>query len=323
MVFVYDETHESRIVDERIELLEGFNRDDAGAAVKTCALAKEGILVAFELYQDDPVDVEVAVGPPIAEGEAEKALWLEPQYARLSLPSGILRIHTFNTLPFADGEPDAEGARIELPPGDYRLTLQRLDYDGMEKKRASARGLPAHVITLLPSSEVEPVDPLPVLLCVQHEEALPTKQYRIEEGVFHGLIVFGDPDQQCFVNIDREAVAEFGITHGTLMRMVVDEPKFKIKLNVVYHDPKKFSLQPLSKKKLKQIETHTREFATSTWLPEVDGVWSDGKGPEQVFLWCYRQISKKSVPRRLHQEWIPVRVELPGDQPWLNIVEGE
>ena len=93
------------------------------------ALGEKGLLVVFELYQDDELQAEVSLGPPVDQSEGFP--WSKPGEAFLSLPSGTLCIESMDCLRIGTEEPTDEGARLALLPGDYVVSLQCLfpDYE--------------------------------------------------------------------------------------------------------------------------------------------------------------------------------------------------
>lgn len=154
LIFLYDEAN--------LELLTSADTDvfDEGMPEEPdevfASLARDGTIVAFELEQDDMPALEVAVGPPLDEAELARGRWWPAQQAPISLPSGTLVIESYNNLRISSDFDDSEepGARIELLPGDYLLTLYRIDWDALEEaglgEDLESWGGPWHVITLTP-----------------------------------------------------------------------------------------------------------------------------------------------------------------------------
>jgi hypothetical protein len=68
VVFLYDEASAEAIRAASPTLLEGFGDDDASDPA-LARLATDGLLVAFELAQDDPVRIELRVGRQLTEAE--------------------------------------------------------------------------------------------------------------------------------------------------------------------------------------------------------------------------------------------------------------
>jgi len=104
-------------------------------------------LIVFELYQDDELQAEVSLGPPLGEAEAEGIPWSEPKKTLLSLPSGALCIESMDSLRIGADEPTDQGAQLTLPPGDYELSLQCLSREYEQDPDAL---VPEYYISLVP-----------------------------------------------------------------------------------------------------------------------------------------------------------------------------
>jgi len=173
VVFLYDEANGKTIQKANPTLLEGFSDEDA-ADPKLADLASKGLLIAYELEQDDELSIEVSVGGPLTDKELEKDRWHAVQRAPIHLPSGKLHLEGYgNFLLSPDYDPDEEpGAVVDVPPGDYVLSLYRcnweaLEEDGLWDDEKEWEG-PGQVITLTPAADVEPVaDPAPMLRFVR------------------------------------------------------------------------------------------------------------------------------------------------------------
>jgi hypothetical protein len=134
VVFLYDEANEERIRDADPEIIWGAGEDAFDDPV-TQELLAAGELLIYGLQGDGGVDLEVVAGAPLAEEELSWGQWYPPETGSLSLPSGRLCVHSYNTLPMGDNDDDPpdEGAVVEVPAGTYRVTLYRKDWDGMEE----------------------------------------------------------------------------------------------------------------------------------------------------------------------------------------------
>jgi hypothetical protein len=133
VVFLYDEAHEARIRDTDPEVIWGAGADTF-EDLTTQELLASGELLIYGQYGDGGVDVEVVIGLPLTEQELSCGEWYPPETGYLSLPSGRLCVHSYNTLPMGDNDDDPpdEGAVVEVPPGTYRVTLYRKNWDEME-----------------------------------------------------------------------------------------------------------------------------------------------------------------------------------------------
>ncbi len=133
VVFLYDEANEERIRNADPEIIWGAGAD-AFEDRTTQELLTAGELLFYGLHGDGGVDLEVVVGSPLTEKELSCGQWYPLETGYLSLPSGRLCVHSFNTLPMGDNDDDPpdEGAVVEVPAGTYRVTLYRKNWDEME-----------------------------------------------------------------------------------------------------------------------------------------------------------------------------------------------
>jgi len=169
VVFLYDEANGKEIQKADPTLLEAFSDEDA-ADPKLADLAKKGLLVAYELEQDDELSIEVSIGDPLSDGELKSGRWHTVQRAPIHLPSGKLHIEGYGNFRLSpDYDPDEEpGAVVKVPSGDYVLALYHLNWEALEED-----GLwddskdwegPQQVITLTPAADAQPVaNPAPML----------------------------------------------------------------------------------------------------------------------------------------------------------------
>lgn len=132
MVYLLDRKNLKPTMESDADFESGFSLDESEADPDLLALAKKGDFLSYELMQDDDIVVEIVVGAPLTAAELSSAKWLEPQQGFLRLPSGKLQIHSANTLPIDDDDPEEKPGKFSAEPGDYVVTLYRLDWDAME-----------------------------------------------------------------------------------------------------------------------------------------------------------------------------------------------
>ncbi|PTA68717.1 hypothetical protein C8263_05580 [Deinococcus arcticus] len=133
VVFVYDEANEARIQQADPGILWGHGDEaEDNAHPGTRAMLEEGAFLVYTLCTDNSVCAEILVGAPLSAGELAQGRWHQPQRARLSVPSGRLWVHSYNSLPIGDGPLDP-GACVQVPPGEYVGTLHRKDWGAMEQ----------------------------------------------------------------------------------------------------------------------------------------------------------------------------------------------
>lgn len=227
LVFLWDESHRVAIEASSADFEGGYADDDAEIDKPLKKLAKDGVLIAYELAQDDSVAVEVMVGPPLTKAELSLARWHKPQTAKLNIPSGVLRVDTGNTFPI-DSEPDEDEkpGRVTVPRGEYALTLYRLNWDRLSTDGLLAEGDewtgPHEVIVLTPIADAKPVKGVKPLLRLPEADTSAWKgKYSIEGTTFLGKAMAHDPRAMCFVNMDRPAAVKLGLTPGMLLRLEV------------------------------------------------------------------------------------------------------
>lgn len=159
VVFLYDDSATGRIEEANPSILEGFGEDDA-LDPRLHDLAKRGELVVFELQGDGELSIELTVGQPLEPSEVDRGEWHLPvSHARLRVPSGRLRIEGYNNLQFDPyTEEGEEGVIVDVPPGDYGLSLYRRDMFADEEESEYAN----EVVVLTPGigAEVEVASPV-------------------------------------------------------------------------------------------------------------------------------------------------------------------
>jgi hypothetical protein len=145
-IFLYDDANSQVIKEANPSLLMGYyGIPEKDVDTPLLALGEKGLLVVFELRQDDELQAEVSLGPPV---DQEKGIpWSKPREAFLSLPSGTLCIESMDCLRIGTEEPTDEGARLALPPGDYVVSLQGLSPDYEQDPDALA---PEYYLSLVP-----------------------------------------------------------------------------------------------------------------------------------------------------------------------------
>jgi len=149
LVFLYDE--------DRLEALRERPPLDDGDVDEDVILSNEGGLVVYDLLEDNELDIGICVGPPLTGEELQGRLWLGIQQTRLVVTSGRLAVESVDAARFLEEAPEDEGAVVEVPPGDYVLTLHRVDleesWEQAEVDESEPEG-PWEVVVLTPAAEV-------------------------------------------------------------------------------------------------------------------------------------------------------------------------
>ncbi|NIP60856.1 MAG: hypothetical protein GWM92_20580 [Gemmatimonadetes bacterium] len=177
VIFYYDASRLERVQAVGPTILEYFN-EDVLRDEKLDELFEDGSLVVHLLAGDGGADLEVVTGHDLTEEEKEGGRWLEPRSAWIALPSGRLRIETYNSAPFSDG--DEPGGEVRVPPGDYLLTVHSKDWTGMEMEdgddvleRAEEAGIEVY--------DGERVDDVIVLTSLDEGEDRPSRGILFED----------------------------------------------------------------------------------------------------------------------------------------------
>jgi hypothetical protein len=179
-------------------------------------LTKKGLVVGYSLYQDDGVDAEVHVGKAFTKAELAVGRWLEPQVACLKLPSGALSIESNDASRLGPEEPGEKGAVVKVPPGDYRLTLFRVDHEALDREGIEWTG-PQELLLLTPGGK--PSEAASFLLPFEHRRDTSwVGKFTIKGTHADALVWFSDYWDTFFVNLDGKACATLGLTAGRHFR---------------------------------------------------------------------------------------------------------
>jgi hypothetical protein len=141
-VWLFDDSH-----CELIQRSGAMHFGAPGADIRFRAIAKDGVLLGYGLDHDDELDVEVLTGQPLRDDELAGARWFPPQHAWIRLPSGILCINSSDTVLAEIWRASKQGARADVGPGNYIVSLYRVDYAAMDRERRRWDG-PREVIVL-------------------------------------------------------------------------------------------------------------------------------------------------------------------------------
>ncbi len=162
VVFIYDKANGKIIQKADPSILEGFSDADAEDP-RLVELSSKGMLVVYELDQDDELSIEVTVGSPLTEEELSNGRWHPVQKALISAPSGKVCIEGYCNLRLSpDFDPDEEpGAVVKVPKGDYVLSLYRINWVSLEEDGILDDSMdwegPNQVIVFTPVSEAEKI----------------------------------------------------------------------------------------------------------------------------------------------------------------------
>lgn len=236
IVFLYDESHSATLAESGADFESGYAETDSETEPALKKLAKNSVLFAYELRQDDAVELEVIVGQPLSRSELSQGLWMKPQRGHLILPTGKLRIDTGLTLPMNQSgeQPDEEPGRVMLSPGIWMCTLYRLDWDAMMQRGVvstpEAWNGPNEVVVLTPLAQGESPKANRPLYRYQRSGESWKGAYHFEGSTFVGKVMAPDPLLGFSINVDAAALDRLGIQQGNLVRIEVES----LVIDVVY-----------------------------------------------------------------------------------------
>lgn len=269
------------------------------------AFARTGMLVAYELRQDDSIVVDVLVGTPPDAKELKRfkgLKWKKPQTARIALPSGRLWIDTPNSCRInPDEEPAEPGGEVSVPPGEYVLTLHRVDWDAVDDEIAEDYPGPGEVVTLTPAAEMK----LPKTAGWALPYPVPganlswVGKYTAGDGVFNGLVNFWDYWEYFRINLDTAAFDRLGLGFGSLLEMEVGKPSRRFVVAFLGDEWNATALA--SCKILFGHDAMTRPLAGE---PEVAYAFWQRKDPAlPETLMCMRVKAGEAVDKACHGKW--------------------
>ncbi len=296
--------------DANIETIRATNTPDlyfGGMPAGFEQLTREGLVVGYSLCQDDEVDVAVYVGEQFTDDELSVARWLEPQFALLRLPSGRLCIESNDASRIGSEEPGEKGAVVEVAPGDYALTLYRVDHEALDRERIEWSG-PQEIIVLTPGGNPEQAagDLLPF---EPRRDTTWVGRYSIHGRSADALAWFSDYWDTCIVNIDSEAAGPLGLAPGAYIRTTV--PAAGISLVSVFGKSwdEARRLPP-------PVGIELDEYGYAAFCNFAD--WDSAEG-----LFLRRDTTKTRVEDEFHNIWLPATLEVLDVEPQAEIAAGE
>jgi len=288
-VWLYDDANRDRICagNAPTEL-------PTGMPAKFDVLTREGLIVGYTLEQDDDLDVEVHVGEPLTRSELAKGRWLAPQTAFLSLPSGRLCVESNDASRVGSGHATEKGGAVEVPAGDYRLTLYRADYEALRRERLTWRG-PEEVVVLTAGGSRDDAarDLLPFELL--RDQSWMGK-YQVRGTSAEALAWFPDYWDTFVLNLDAAAVKQLSLAPGMYLRTEVRAPAITL------------------------ISAYAATWADARRLPPPGGVPLTEYGVAALspmeewnsaeVLYCRRERAKTCIEDEHLNAWVPAVVEV-------------
>jgi len=323
LVYFYDEKNRQAILEQSgadlVNIPIARNAEQAKIVQekekKLAQFSRSAMLVAYELRQDDPIEVDVIVGDPLspAELKAVKGLkWHKPQKSRLLLPSGRLRIETANSCQIdPDNDPQEAGATVEVPAGEYLLTLYRVDVEETsdavwEKYREKDKG-PVEVVVLTPAGEAKlPRTTSALVPFPLGKEKLDwVGDYSISGEGGECKVNFWDYWEFYKLNLDRTALSALKAEPGSMLEISAVGSKF----TVLYLEGMQFGLGHLGAYQM--IFGNERLTAPLSSLPEVAfGGFKKEEAANAEILWCMRIKATENIDKKHHGKWRKAKLRL-------------
>ena len=250
VVYLHDPSHAEAILKLRPPSLFDHGDVEPGKDKALKKVVEQGLLVTYFLRQDDSIRVDVAIGPPLTKAEVKKLRVpiMKPTQTFISIPSGRLRIDTANTFRLSDeaqsyaeayqqehgqwpaddnlaafGLEDASG-EISVPPGDYVLTLHRVDFDAMDDDDDDNEfDGPGEFITLTPIGELARPKRIPPVLeyGAGYSRVAHLRASKIVNGVFYGRVCGGS-----IVNMTWPHATKLGLRRGQRLRITHEDKPY-------------------------------------------------------------------------------------------------
>lgn len=287
-------------------LFEALGGDANGLERLAAPLLRAGRYFGFSLEGDSAVDIEVHVGAPLSKKELAAARWLAPQKGFLDVPSGALCIESNDTLRF---NPDATepGARLQIAPGVYLVTLYRIDWPLMRRDGlADAYRGAAHVITLTGGAKAKPVRGQPALLPFEPSVRL-AAHGAVTGGVFDGQVYFDSLLDGCYVGMGAAELAALDVRDGTLLEL--HAPEASITTHVIYTPQWPDESRGAFISRVSSLD-RPKDATSSEWGYAYAMNCLAFLGTEYVF--CKRVGATQVVPDALLHRWVPGRVRCVG-----------
>ena len=221
VVFCFDEAHRKAISKTSVGKL-GVDVFQESPKTLT-SLARKKQLAVFNVVRDGYFQGFVAVGKPPSSVELSSGKWKQPQSLTLTIPSGRLRVETALSFSLGPDFADHDGLSIEIPPGEYLLTMLEREDDDIEPGIAY-RDQPRILITLTPAEGTAIPREKQGLRCSAAPPPRPpgakyADDWTINDNVFSGLL---SPDGST-VNLNPVAAQQLGIRVGDVIEIQSNE----------------------------------------------------------------------------------------------------
>jgi hypothetical protein len=302
VVYLYDAANREAIIRDGLPgLVDAHFADPEAAARRRRGGAYP--LLAYELRQDDPICVDIVIGPPLSRDERKvpKGLkCLAPQTAMLDLPSGTLCVESANSSRLNPEEPPVEPpGEVKIPPGTYVVNLYRIEPEPDGEEIEWPEALPHEIVVFTPAEDVaRPPRPALVLRHLATVRKKDVAACEIRDGGFEGLAVFWEHWDFFALNLDAEALNRLGLKYGSIMEVTIGRKKFLVVC--LEGGPK---LKPVDLAAGGQLIDLNQLPPPLAENPEIAvGILNEIGFAERPVLWCVR-IKATDAAKRLNK-WI-------------------
>jgi hypothetical protein len=273
--------------------------DEAAFNKAMQGFVRAGRILCYALMQDDSLDIAVAVGAPPAAGALGGVPWRKPQAAFLRLPTGRLVIESSDALTLRKLKPTDPGAEIKVPPGDYRVTLNRVDWDVLAEDEIEWDG-PSEYITLTGGPAAKPVRGQPAIL-PWDEPAAGDATWKVEHGAYAGAAIFDDDLMAMRIAISQAGVTQLGLTDKSVTLLSVPSMNFECALVWVRGDRMQGAYYDRLERLHPPVACRGKEWALCNLQLETPG--------DQT-LFCMRRDAQWKVPRKARSLWHPATMQV-------------
>lgn len=278
------------------------NADEALFQKAMTKFVKEGKIMAYQLMQDDSLDLSVSVRQPLTKEELATAPWLDPQHGYLRIPSGRLVVESNDSLTIRTSKPTDKGTELKVPAGDYLATLHRIDWDALEADEMDWKG-PGEIITLTAGAKAKPVRGQPALLPWEQKTS-GKADWKIDNGVYHGAVLFYDAEMAMGIALNQDAIARLGLKDKSIALLSVPELNFECVMVCSKGDDSGMEYF----ERMEKLHPPAA-LAGKQWAHCLIGV-----RPEADSAMCLRRNSKTRPSKKQQNVWLPAT---------MRVVEGQ
>lgn len=310
-VYVHDDGHDKEIramlgSGKYGELSNNTFYDSLSIPAFGAVVAKRGLAFSFELDQDDEIEIEVVVGPPLTSERLADAHWMEPQLTWLHLPSGRLRVDTPNTMPLDPDPGEDPGGVAAVPPGNYEARLYRVDWPAMHRAGAveAYRG-PGHILLLTLLDQQPATPPTSAILPFPVAKVEEPSGCTINGNEFNAKVYSDFWWEPLYLSLDRAAVKQLSFVPGQLFEVTWEKPKLVI--TAAYAPNADLSGLTLAQTLTGNFGKELLDAFAGQFSEVAVAYWQKFPRTSQETLTLIRWEGKKPYPAKWHDIWCECR----------------